>query len=139
MKISRISYFALIISLLFMFDSCEFPLGARGVYFFYIRNDSPNLIYYQVNRTYPDLSIPDSAVARVAGLNPSKIKTFESGTKWRKFFKNLPADTLSILFFSPDSVKKYGWEQVQSKYLILKRKDISIEDLERSNYLTTYP
>ncbi|SDF42919.1 hypothetical protein SAMN04487996_110277 [Dyadobacter soli] len=75
----------------------------------------------------------------MGGLAPSMQHPYESRKTWPKFFESLPADTLSVFFFSPDTVRKYGWKQVQSKYLILKRKDIGLQNLEASDYLITFP
>lgn len=118
-------------------NSCENPFGLPVVYDLDIYNSSNNLIFYQISKLYPDTSIRDSLVT--GGIAPSTSKSYESRKTWPKFFEALPADTLSILFFSPDTVRKYGWKQVQSKYLILKRKDISLQDLEENDYLITYP
>lgn len=118
-------------------DSCENPLGLSVAYNFDIYNSSNSLIFYQISKVYPDTSIRDSLVT--GGIAPSKQQRYQSRKTWPKFFESLPADTLSVFFFSPDTVHKYGWKQVQSKYLVLKRKDISLKDLEDNEYIVTYP
>jgi hypothetical protein len=118
-------------------NSCENPFGLPVAYTLNIQNNSNHSVFYQISKIYPDTSIRDTLVT--GGIASSKQQPFESRKTWPKFFEALPADTLSVFFFSPDTVKKYGWKQVQSKYLILKRKDISLQDLETSDYLITYP
>ena len=118
-------------------NSCKNPLGLPVAYTIHIQNNSSKSVFYQISKIYPDTSIRDSLVA--GGIAPSKQQPYESRKTWPKFFQALPADTLSIFFFSPDTVHKYGWKQVQSKYLVLKRKDISLKDLETNNYIVTYP
>ena len=117
--------------------SCENPIGVQVAYKLHIQNNSSNLIFYQISKIYPDTSIRDSLVT--GGILPSKQQPYQSRKTWPKFFESLPADTLSIFFFSPDTVRRYGWKQVQSKYLVLKRKDISLNDLEGNEYIVTYP
>ncbi|MDR6807494.1 hypothetical protein J2Y45_004694 [Dyadobacter sp. BE34] len=118
-------------------NSCEKPIGLPVVYPLRVQNNSSSLIFYQISKIYPDTSIQDSLVK--GGILPSKQQSYESRKTWPKFFESLPADTLSIFFFSPDTIYKYGWKQVQSKYLVLRRKDISLKDLETNNYIVTYP
>ena len=118
-------------------NSCENPLGFPVAYTFHVQNNSSKSIYYKISKMYPDTSIRDSLVT--GGIASSKQQPYESRKTWPKFFESLPADTLSVFFFSPDTVHKYGWKQVQSKYLVLKRKDISLKDLEDNEYIVTYP
>jgi hypothetical protein len=125
------------ISLTACSNSCENPFGLPVAYTLHIQNNSNNLVFYKISKIYPDTSIQDSLVT--GGILQSKQQPYESRETWSKFFEALPADTLSVFFFSPDTVRKYGWKQVQSKYLILIRKDISLQDLEISNYIVTYP
>ncbi len=125
------------ISLTACSNSCENPFGLPVAYTLHIQNNSNNLVFYKISKIYPDTSIQDSLVT--GGILPSKQQPYESRKTWSKFFEALPADTLSVFFFSPDTVHKYGWKQVQSRYLILVRKDISLQDLETGNYLITYP
>jgi hypothetical protein len=117
--------------------SCDNPLGLPVAYKLHVLNNSPSSVYYLISKVYPDTSIRDSF--QLGGLAPSKQQPYESRKTWPKFFEALPRDTLSIFFFSPDTVHKYDWKKVQGKYLILKRKDISLTDLEASDYTVTYP
>jgi hypothetical protein len=133
--LSTISIIAVLISA--CSRSCDNPLGLPVAYKLHVQNNSSSLIFYQISKIYPDTSIRDSLVT--GGILPSKQQPYESLKTWPKFFDTLPADTLSIFFFSQDTVHRYGWKQVQSKYLILKRKDISLKDLEASDYIVTYP
>ncbi|SDF42973.1 hypothetical protein SAMN04487996_110278 [Dyadobacter soli] len=118
-------------------NSCENPFGVRVAYTLHVQNNSSNLVFYKISKIYPDTSIQDSAVN--GDILSLKQQPYESHKTWQKFFDALPAETLSVFFFSPDTVRKYGWKQVQSKYLILARKDISLHDLEVNDHIITYP
>jgi hypothetical protein len=48
-----------------------------------------------------------------------------------KWILDLPHDTLSIYFFSQDTLNKYSWEEIQRDYKILRRYDLSIEDIHK--------
>jgi hypothetical protein len=48
-------------------------------------------------------------------------------------------DTLRLFFFDIDTINKYPWEQIQQDYNILKRYDISRNDLKKIGYYAIYP
>lgn len=136
----KLSYnLSLIILGVVVLISCNAPFGARIFYKFTIQNNSSKAISFQVGKNYPDVAIPNVEAARVIGINPLMHQSHESGEKWSEYFRKLPADTLTIFFFSQDTIKKYDWAEVQTKYMILKRKDISLQDLEKSKYILIYP
>lgn len=87
---------------------------------------------------YPDTLIPirqDYVILDVI----SKEYTYDSKIEWREIFKELPQDTLSIFIFHTDTLNKYSWEEVRNGYKILKRYDLSLQDIERLNYNVPYP
>lgn len=119
--------------------SCEVPWGATKRSGFNIQNNSAVTISTSLSKNYPDTLIPDSNSVRRIILSSGNVFDFTTSDKFSKYFSQLPADTLSIFFISQDSISKYGWKQIQSRYLLLARKDISLKDLEDSDYLITYP
>ena len=44
-----------------------------------------------------------------------------------------------LFIFSSDTLTKYGFSEIRSGYRILKRYDLSRQDLERLSYLVQYP
>ncbi|SQA93841.1 hypothetical protein [Capnocytophaga ochracea] len=72
-------------------------------------------------------------------IEPQKYFSTDSRRKWRDIFKELPKDTLSIFIFNTDTLNKYSWEEVRRDYKILKRYDLSIQDLELLDYKVYYP
>ncbi len=58
---------------------------------------------------------------------------------WKSFFEELPQDTLSVFIFHADTLKKYSWEEIRDGYKVLKRYDLSLEDLEETDFTITYP
>jgi hypothetical protein len=45
--------------------------------------------------------------------------------------EHIPSDTLSIYYFHPDTLAKYTWEEIRQGYKILRRYDLSIEDIRK--------
>jgi len=68
------------------------------------------------------------------------IKEIVGREKMSDFFKDvLPLDTLSVFFFSPDTVRFYGYDRVAAENRIWVRYDLSISDMEMLNYIFPYP
>ena len=41
--------------------------------------------------------------------------------------------------FSVDTLEKYSWEEIREGYKILKRYDLSMDDLDSLDWTITYP
>jgi hypothetical protein len=87
---------------------------------------------------YPD-SLPETNNYIIYDITKVLRPGYESHLDWEKFFKTLPKDTLSVYIFHTDTLNKYSWEEVRDGYKILKRYDLSLGDLKKSNFTVTYP
>ena len=121
-----------------LFISCENP---DQTYKFRIINDSEKALYFDrsiSNRSvYPDTLISETKVQ----LKVSPYTTsYEGGLiSTEEVFKKYSIDTLSIYFFDADIVDNYSWETIREEYKILKRYDLSIEDIQLLDYEIPYP
>ena len=118
-------------------SSCEKPPGATYRYRIWIENKSEIGISYQINELYPDTLIQSNI--DVLMLVPGDKHVHDKIEKWEVFFSQLPADTLSVFFYSTDTLSKYSFEEVQESYMILERYDFSLQDLESWNWTVSYP
>jgi hypothetical protein len=105
-----------------------------------VRNNTGTNIYSIYSRDYPDTTF------RIAPkpVEEDLIKSHSerhliSRTSWESVFNSLPADTLSIFIFDAHLIDNTPWDTVKSKYLILKRYDLSYDDLVRMNWTVIYP
>lgn len=89
--------------------------------------------------TYYPESLPKNNNYVVYDMSKVLEPGYESHLDWEKFFRTLPKDTLSIFIFHTDTLNKYTWSEVRNRYKILKRYDLSLDDLERMNFKVTYP
>jgi hypothetical protein len=48
-------------------------------------------------------------------------------------------DTLSVFIFDAQVLENTPWDTVKAKYIILKRYDLSLDDLNKLNWTITYP
>lgn len=87
---------------------------------------------------YPDTTLPASEpdLYMIEGNDHVNLR---SDFMWEKVIEEMPLDTLSIYFFDNDTLNKYGWNRVKEGYKVLKRYDLSVDDLKKMNWTITYP
>ena len=139
----RYLFFVLI---LFVFTQCEkFPMDRR--YSLYLKNNADYpIVYFTAININPLPSVyPDTTLRSDSLLMEAKIQSGENMDLWARdvrikdLFDDLPGDTLSIYLFHIDTLKNNTWADVQAGYKILKRYDLSLEDLEHLDYKLNYP
>ena len=142
-KLIKMKTFVLIALTFFsILTACEKPPGARSMRGLWVKNNSSIRICTFTGFQYPDTSIPDLSERKwdLETILPSNEKVYDFPIKrWEQLFDKLPADTLSLFVFHADTIAKYSWEKIQSEYNILKRYDISLEDLKNMNSTIQYP
>ena len=122
--------------------ACEKTWWAASDRVFWVQNNSNMGVSTLLGYEYPDTSIPDitGRVYRLKSALPLSKAThdFKIST-WKELFEQLPNDTLSIFIFHADTVQKYNWQEIRAGYKVLKRIEISRDDLERLQYTIEYP
>jgi hypothetical protein len=108
-----------------------------------VNNSGHNIGYYfatggRYGTCYPD-SLPETNEYIMYDISKVISPGMESHLSWEKFFKELPIDTLSVFIFHTDTLNKYSWKEIRDGYMILKRYDLSLEDLKKSHFKVTYP
>lgn len=123
-----------------LFSSCE--EAKFTVYSIIIKNKSNHNIQFFVARPgseflYPDTTLPTKKVGGPVIL-PSLSGYVDSSIKWEKQYAKLPSDKMSIYIFDSDTLKKYDWEDVRLNYRILKRYDLTLQDLQSTDFYVNY-
>jgi hypothetical protein len=117
-----------------------------------MKNDSDQRVYYYVYATYPDTLLGDISPAQSFWLNkgannsgfdqygilPHSSNKFTIMGKWEDLFST-PKEKKCFFFFDADTLEKIPWDTIRKKYMILKRYDLSYEDLLLRNRTVTYP
>jgi hypothetical protein len=117
-----------------LLKTCKFP--DEGV-FFTITNNANHSINYYIGESYPDTLIVRDKPDMLSTLLPhSSYKPAFWGT-WQDRFSKI--EKISVFIFHTDTLSKYTWEEVADKYMVLKRYDLSLEDLKQRNFTVTYP
>lgn len=135
----RMKNYILLVAILGIASHChKDTIGVDRAYKITIYNNSSNLVYYFTSFAYPDTTIPNEQ-NNLSGIKP-KDYTYKSSTHdWDRVFAEKNASKISFFFFSPDTITKYGWDNVRNNYQVLKRKDLSLENLKSNNYKVSYP
>jgi hypothetical protein len=114
-------------------------------YAVYIKNNAEHSIgaYFalggKLGTLFPDTILPETKQYVITEIKPNTIYIYDSGIKWEEIFLKLPKDTMSVYIFHTDTLYKYPWERIRDDYMILKRYDLSLEDLQDLNWAITYP
>lgn len=111
------------------------------------KNATTDTLYVVGSTFYPDTSIYSGIPNPVLDPTHTKVLPEETNTTalWGKdcielAFKSLiPSDTMMIYVFDAKVLEGSAWETVKTNYLVLKRYDLSLQDLEGVNWTITYP
>lgn len=106
-----------------------------------IKNNAEYPIYVGDQINYPDTSIDN--------YNPSSVKDIYkilsnsekriSSRSWEQEVGMSISDTLMIFIYDAYTLETIPWDTVRKNYLILKRYDLSLEDLQGMNWTITFP
>lgn len=106
-------------------------------YIIKIQNNSNDTIQFYASYNYPDTSM-EVTKPLLKMVYPSKYSSLESKKQWDDVLV-APRDTISIFILSKDTVVKYNWGKIRSDYNVLKRYDLSLDDLKNLSWKVTYP
>ncbi len=103
-----------------------------------IKNNSNISIYGNTYYTYPDTSIAEH-FANIK-INSNSERRIPTQVSWERIFNDeLKSDTLMIIIFNSEVIENTSLATVRKNYMILKRYDLSYDDLVRLNWTITYP
>jgi hypothetical protein len=108
------------------------------VYLINFKNTTTKSISFFDSRTYPDTTLP-SEKPYFGTCRPNSTSDIESKQKWEKNISDTPRDTLSIFIIDTDTIINKPWVEIKNQYKILKRYDLSLQDLQNRNWTITYP
>jgi hypothetical protein len=122
---------------IFIFISCcEIPVR----YGLDITNNSTNMVvcYFYLaweggNKgiVYPDTTLVSLRANEMIGIKAGQTyhgsRPISSITEW---ILSLPSDTLSVFFFSQDTLNVYSMEEIRHEYKVLRRYDLSLENIK---------
>ena len=112
-------------------------------------NNSEKAIYVSFDTHYPDTlyfghysGITSNAFANKILAKSSSDRPLQNKDCWESDFNygvQIPSDTIMVYVFDAGVLEKEDWETVVHDYMVLKRYDLSLDDLKRMNWTITYP
>ena len=141
---ATINFIGLIsILLITVCSQCEKSVMDKSYEINLVNKAGYNIGYYfalggQYGTFYPD-SLPRTNDYIVYDISKVLRPGEESHLSWESVFQELPKDTLSVFIFHTDTLNKYSWDEIRNGYKILKRYNLSYDDLKRMNWTITYP
>lgn len=117
-----------------------------------LKNNYQNAISSQIGFDYPDTSVGhrniflgyDSTTIKINKGDEHSI-SWGQGSCFEALFSGggsdelLVSDTLTLFIFSYDTLQKYNWETIRTQYKILKRYDLSTQNLKQLKWAISYP
>lgn len=107
------------------------------VYSIKIQNNSKDTIQFYESYNYPDTLIVQNKPI-LTRVYPKYYSYLDSEKDWDEVLVS-PKDTIIIFVLSKYTLDKYGWDKIRSDYNILKRYDLSLDDLGKQSFTVTYP
>lgn len=104
--------------------------------FIRVHNNTNDTIQVYAGYNYPDTTLSLEKPRLVMIYPNTQNGGIESRTDWED---KVESDTLIVFVLSKDTVDAYNWEKIRSEYNILKRYDLSLQDLKRRNWTIEYP
>lgn len=87
---------------------------------------------------YPDTILPPGR--RSITIDIQKGYSQDLGLEHEKLFnKTLATDTMSIFIFHTDTLNKHSWDVIRDRYMVLRRYDLSLDDLKKLDKIVPYP
>ncbi|MCZ8331023.1 MAG: hypothetical protein O9282_06905 [Flavobacterium sp.] len=135
-------YLIVIISLILFGCPSDEMDGAKSLC---IKNTSGATIFFWFsydfdNYHYPNIILPENIPLLIRGAGNGGCVGNDVGQSpsWENVFSQLPNGKFSIYFFDKLATTQEEWEDIRVNHMVL-RKDVTLEELENSNFTIFYP
>lgn len=135
-----------LITLLIFLASCkDFYIGDKKLLTL-SNNSNQNIVgykgfVYEVGSMYPDTTFPNIPTDFKERIIMPKNSTVLIGGRSLDdiFEKLLPNGILSIYVFNADTLEKHPLDTIKSRYLVLQRYDLSLQDIKHRQNIIEFP
>ena len=130
------------ICMLFCFAECEkTPGGFKRIAVYNNTNYNIDALLSYGVPLFPDTLLADGRFYDKSGyFKPGLARYFgKITTTYKDFIQSYGSDTIIIFIFNADTLSKYTWDEVRADYKILKRYDISWQEMEATKGKIYYP
>ena len=139
----KIFLFATIVTL---FNSCEPTNTASCNKIITVVNNTNKTIYLERSEDYPNFDsykyYPDplfnSQTTKLEANTTSKNVLPTFGNCYEGIYKSIGSGIMMVYVFDGPTLETEGWEYIKDNNLILKRYDLTLQDLKDMNWTITY-
>ena len=103
-------------------------ISEKAIYVSWTSDNSDTSINHITNPTYNP---------QTEKVEAHSVQKDYYGAPSQAYFKY--RDTLSVFIFDAQVLESTPWDTVKAKYLVLSRFDLSLDDLNKLNWIITYP
>jgi hypothetical protein len=105
----------------------------------FINNNSNVSVFFTRSNAFPDTSLSDIGFCCSDKLNPKTSCVSNLLDGWEDEFKRNENKMLMIFVLDAQVVETVPWDTVEKQYPVLKRYDLTMEDMDSLNWTITYP
>lgn len=135
----------LLVSTFFLLISCVYTNTDDSHKLITIVNKSNKTLYVFRSYEYPNVEAYKHNPDPMLG-GDSKVESHEttqsvlaSGTSYEHIYENsIPSGTMMIYVFDGATLESQGWDYIKANNLVLKRYDLTLQDLQNMNWTITY-
>jgi hypothetical protein len=107
-----------------------------------VKNNSNGSIYFSYSTLYPNMNINPFPITKAPEnwkLTPNDDKTIYIQGSWESIADTIPGKNLIFFFFDAHTLETTNWDTVIANNMILERKVLSLDSIEKIGWTVTYP
>lgn len=135
--------FILLLSVLVISTGCPESFDEPDSTIVLKNTSSIDIVHFMESRMVADTVLPQSTPFPGEGNIANTLIPADSSRTYTdsyiQGFEENPNKVLMIWFFSRDSVEQLSWDSIVSNYQVLRRYDLTLDDLEAMNWTVEYP
>ena len=137
----KIKKYSIVVIICLLFNSSTCTLQYYTITVHNNTNHNISVLVSLGNPLYPDTLLPvPEHFSRINPIRPGvTASVVPIETSFKQFIQFYGSDTIIIFIFHTDTLNKHTWDEIREGYKILKRYDISWQEMEELNGMISYP
>ena len=108
-----------------------------------VNSSDERIVFYEEYRLPLDTSIATIAFPQTPANTEERIiesnTTFNNVGPFKSLFRQLPNRELKLYLLSRDTIEQVPWEEIVERSLVLRRYDLTEQDLDSLDWRVEYP
>jgi hypothetical protein len=136
----------LLLNIIPLLISCEATNTAKCHKIITVVNNTNKSIYIESSDYYPDTEsykldadpLNNSNTSKVEANKTSKNVLPTYGNCYEAMYPNIKSGIMMVFVFDGPTLETQGWDYIKTNNLVLKRYDLTLQNLEDMNWTITY-